>query len=182
MKLRKPDFLPSYPMKQWQVRMSLCVRCVTNDLIINERFHRFWSTATTAWGTLHFWWILYWVLAVPESSSYTILWQRVKYVWKVLWLSCKSLGSWNRAIYIKSCSLSESCPSEYTCCERCSKCSRYCISLYDFLEGRHAKLAEVQQASATSGGNHPTNNLKWLCVGHQGIIQCMQCFLIILQS
>ena len=36
-------------------------------------------------------------------------------------------------------------------------------SLYTFLEGsakRHAKLAEIQQASATSRSNHPTVTLK----------------------
>ena len=39
-------------------------------------------------------------------------------------------------------------------------------SLYTFLEGsakRHAKLAEMQHASATSSSNHPAVTLKWFC-------------------
>ena len=114
-------------------QMSLCVRYVTNDFIINERFLGFWSTATTDGATLF-------ALLTDILHSLGLSLKQVRAQcydgasnMRGRYSGLAARGRESCYLYSLPCSSTESCPSEcMLCCERCSKCSGYRIFIVQF--------------------------------------------------
>ena len=150
--------------------MSLCVRYVTNDFVINKRFLGFWSTATTDGATLF-------ALLTDTLLSLGLSLNQVRAQCydgasnmrgRYSGLAARVQEVENRAIYIHCHAHQLNLALQSACCavRDIRNALGTVSSLYTFLEGsakRHAKLTEIQQASATGSGNHPALTLKRLC-------------------
>ena len=151
-------------------QMSLCVRYVTNDLTINERFLGFWSTATTDGATLF-------ALLTDTLLSFGLSLNQVRAQCydgasnmrgRYSGLAARVQEVESRAIYIHCHAHQLNLALQNACCavRDIRNVLGAVSSLYNFLEGsakRHAKLAEAQQSAAASSSNHPTVTLKRLC-------------------
>lgn len=152
-------------------QMSVCVRYVTNDFVINERFLGFWSTPTTDGATLF-------ALLTDTLLSLGLSLNQVRAQCydgasnmrgRYSGLAARVQEVENRAVYIHCHAHQLNLALQTACCA--VKDIRNVLgtvsSLYNFLEGsakRHAKLAEVQHSSVTnSSSNHPVITLKRLC-------------------
>ena len=151
-------------------QMSLCVRYVTNDFVINERFLGFWSTATIDGATLF-------ALLTDTLLSLGLSLNQIRAQCydgasnmrgRYSGLAARVQEVENRAIYIHCHAHQLNLALQSACCavRDIRNVLGTVSSLYAFLEGsakRHAKLAEIQHASATGSSNHPVLTLKRLC-------------------
>ena len=151
-------------------QMSLCVRYVTNDFVINERFLGFWSTATTDGATLF-------ILLTDTLLNLGLSLNQVRAQCydgasnmrgRYSGLAARVHEVESRAIYIHCHAHQLNLALQSACCavRDIRNVLGTVSSLYNFLEGsakRHAKLAEMQHASVTGSSNHPAVTLKRLC-------------------
>ena len=151
-------------------QMSLCVRYVTNDFVINERFVGFRSTATTDGATLY-------ALLTDTLLSLGLSLNQVRAQCydgasnmrgRYSGLAARVQEVESRAIYIHCHAHQLNLALQSACCavRDIRNVLGTVSSLYNFLEGsakRHAKLAEIQHASSTGSSNHPAVTLKRLC-------------------
>ena len=150
-------------------QMSVCVRYVTDNFNIHERFIGFWSTATTDGATLFA--LLTDILQGLGLSLNQVRAQcydgAANMRGRYSGLAVRVQEVENRAIYIHCHAHLLNVALQSACCavKDVGNVLGTVNSLYDFLEGsakRHAKFTEVQHMSASSG-NHPLVTLKRLC-------------------
>jgi hypothetical protein len=169
-------------------QISLCVRYVTNDFIINERFLGFWSTATTDGATLF-------TLLTDTLLSLGLSLNQVRAQCydgasnirgRYSGLAARVQEVENRAIYIHCHAHQLNLALQSACCavRDIRNILGTISSLYTFLEGsakRHAKLMKCSMPQPQVALITPLllSNDYVRHVGHQGIVQCMQFFLIL---